>query len=219
VIVPALNEVALVGASVASARAPRVAEVIVVDGGSTDGTPLAAQASGARVVTCSPGRARQMNEGARVATGDVLLFLHADTRLPDGFAEGILEILDRPGTAAGAFRLGIDGPGWSLRVMEMGANLRSRFLERPWGDQALFLRADLFRDLGGFPDVPFLEDVIFLGRLRRRGRVALAPEAVSTSAGRWRRLGPWRVFATNQLILLGYLLGVSPATLARHYRR
>lgn len=216
VIIPAHNEAERIGASVASAAGLPGVEVLVVDGGSSDATVARAREAGARVVFASIGRGVQQNVGASQAAGRILLFLHADTRLPQGFAGLITEALDRPGVVAGAFRLAIDGGGLGLRLVERAANLRARLL--PYGDQALFLRAETFHACGGFPDQPLLEDVELVRRVRRLGRLALLPHAATTSARRWRRLGVARTTVVNQLVLLGYLLGVGPCCLDRWYR-
>ncbi|HYW80466.1 MAG TPA: TIGR04283 family arsenosugar biosynthesis glycosyltransferase [Thermoguttaceae bacterium] len=192
-------------------------EMIVADGGSNDATRAIADACGTRVV-CSPkGRSRQMNAGAAVATGRILLFLHADTRLPRGFAQDVRAALAEPGVAAGAFDLRIDGASGSLRLIERTARLRAKYLQMPYGDQAIFLRTEMFNSLEGFSDLPIMEDFELVRRLRRRGRIALVDAPVVTSARRWRKLGPWRVTWRNQGIVLGYLLGIAPKRLARWY--
>ena len=160
-----------------------------------------------------------MNAGAGAASGDVLLFLHGDTRLPVRFDKHILQILAKPGTAAGAFSLGIDGREIGLRVIEKLANFRSRFLQMPYGDQAIFIGSDLFRALGGFPDMPIMEDFVFVQRVKREGRVALAPVAVNTSGRRWLKIGILKTTLINQAVLLAYFLGSDPERLARWYRR
>ena len=219
VILPALNESAGIAATLASAGQATDVELIVVDGGSTDNTPEIAADQGATVLSCRPSRAAQMNAGARKAKGDVLLFLHADTLLPSGYDRLIRQALSTPGIVAGAFELAIDGPGWSLRVMERVANLRSRFLQMPYGDQALFAPAHLFEKLGGFPQLPIMEDFTLVRRLSRHGRIAVIPSPVITSARRWQKLGPWKTWLVNQSIIFAYYLGISPEKLAAFYRR
>jgi len=219
IIIPTLNEADSIGATLKSAQAGTDVEIIVVDGGSSDGTAQLANAFGVRLLTVSGGRAEQVNAGARSANGDVLLFLHADTRLPGGFDQQILELLIRPGTVAGAFALGIDGPEIGLRLVEKLANFRSRFFQMPYGDQAIFLKADLFYSLGGFPEMDIMEDFVFVQRLKRTGRVAIAPVAVRTSGRRWRRIGILKTTVINQAVLLAYFLGRNPERLACWYRR
>lgn len=218
VVVPAIDEEALVGGAVASALDGGALEVIVVDGGSRDATPAAAARAGARVLAAAPPRSLQMNAGAAAARGRRLLFLHADTRLPAGYAAEVGRLLALPGTAAGAFRLRIDGPGRALRLIAAAANLRSR-LGLPYGDQALFAASDLFWQAGGFPPLPIMEDFALVRRLGRLGRIRLARLAVRTSARRWERLGALRTFLVNQRIVAAYALGVAPERLAAWYRR
>lgn len=216
IIIPTLNE----GANLQETLAPLSrAEILVVDGGSSDRTVAIAAAFGAKVVKSLPGRSRQMNAGASVASGEILLFLHADTRLPDGFADAVREILAEPGTIAGAFRLRIEGDLAGLRWVERGVNWRSRYLQFPYGDQGLFLRADTFAKIGGFPDLPIMEDFELVRRLRRLGRVAIAATAIQTSGRRWQKLGVVKTTLINQIVIAGYLLGVSPDRLAQWYRQ
>jgi rSAM/selenodomain-associated transferase 2 len=218
VVIPTLNEEKHLEATLQSvAREPDI-EVIVVDGGSSDRTAELAPARGARLLRTTAQRARQMNAGAAAASAPVLLFLHGDTRLPPGFSGLALKLLAGRGTAAGAFRLAVAGPGWGLRVIEGLANVRSRILHLPYGDQGLFVTADLFRRLGGFPDLPIMEDVVLVRRLNKRGRVAIAPCSALTSDRRWRRLGILRTTLVNQVVLMGFFLGVDPARLAGWYR-
>jgi rSAM/selenodomain-associated transferase 2 len=216
VVIPAIDEERDIHRALESARQPGV-EVIVADGGSADRTRDVATSLGARVVVSPPGKGRQMNLAARDATGEVLLFLHADTVLPGGWIAHVRETLAGD-AAAGAFRLGIDGRRFGLRLIEAGANLRSRYLGLPYGDQALFLGTNLFREIGGFPEWPIMEDVALVRMLRRRGPIRLAGAAVSTSARRWDKLGPLRTTLVNQALLAGFLLGVEPGRLAGWYR-
>lgn len=218
VIIPALNEASVIGAALRHIPPTEDIEVIVADGGSCDSTVRVAEAFGARVFQTNGGRANQMNFGAAVARGEILLFLHADTRLPADFGRLVRETLSRPGVVAGAFRLRIDSPRWSLRVVEALANFRSSSLKMPYGDQALFLRVRHFRTAVGFSKLPIMEDFELVRRLGRWGRIALAPAAVLTSARRWERLGVLRTTIINQAMILAYLLGVSPAHLARWYQ-
>ncbi|MEW6595318.1 MAG: TIGR04283 family arsenosugar biosynthesis glycosyltransferase [Thermodesulfobacteriota bacterium] len=218
VIIPARNEAAVLPALLAALAREKVREIIVADGGSSDGTAETACRLGARVASSPPGRGRQMNAGAALAGGEMLLFLHADTLPPSGFSTEIQRLLADPAVILGAFRLGIAGQGAALRVIEVFANLRAR-LGLPYGDQGLFLRAADFRALGGFAPLPLLEDVELVKRLRRRGKIRLAGTAVRTSARRWQRLGVLRTTLRNALVLLGFGLGIDPERLARFYRR
>jgi hypothetical protein len=218
IIIPTLNEGAAIGPTLAGIGRSAEWEIIVADGGSTDDTCNRARFFGARVVHTPPGRGRQMNRGAAEAGGKFFLFLHADTLLPLCFAGQVRGTLARPGVAAGAFRLKI-APGLKgLVLIEHMANLRSRIGQLPYGDQGLFLSASMFRETGGFPELPLMEDVAFIRRLRRKGKIALAPAAVVTSARRWEKVGVWRNTWLNQFFLAAYFLGIKPETLARWYR-
>ena len=217
VIIPTLNEAGYLPHTLGGLGDAKNLEVIVVDGGSTDGTPELAQREGCPVLRSPPGRALQMNAGARAARGSILLFLHADTCLPPGFESAVLAALQQPGVMAGAFRLRIGAPGWPLRTIEQAVNIRSRVLQMPYGDQGLFLLKETFQQLGGFAMLPIMEDFEFVRRLRRRGRIRITRLPVIISGRRWRELGPWRTTWINQKIILGYYLGVSPERLAVWY--
>ena len=219
VIIPALDEAGVIGRALASAAEEPDVELIVVDGGSCDATAEIDRSHGATVVTSLSGRARQMNAGARIATGETLLFLHADTRLPLRFAHEVRRILGLPGVVAGAFGLAIDGEGWGLRLVQRAANVRSRLLQLPYGDQGFFLRAAVFRSLGGYPEMPFMEDLEMGRRLRRRGQIVTAPLSALTSARRWESLGILRATLLNQFFLLAYLAGMPPRRIAHWYDR
>jgi rSAM/selenodomain-associated transferase 2 len=218
VIIPTLNEAQHIGATVASAAQGNPEEILVVDGGSCDETTQKARAAGASVVVSRRGRARQMNAGATRAVGNVLLFLHADTQLPPGYATLIVSPLRNPKVAAGAFRFAIAEVFPGSRLVEFMTNLRSRWLRMPYGDQGLFMCRSLFEELGGFADLPVLEDYEMVCRLRRRGRVLTITHAAMTSARRWQRLGFLRTTLVNQWVILGYRLGWPIEKLARIYR-
>lgn len=217
VIIPTWNEAGRIAQTVSRAREGAM-EVWVVDADSQDGTPRIAEEAGARVIQSVCGRGAQMNAGAMAARGEFLLFLHGDTLLPAGYADAVRAILSVPETAAGAFDLGIDAEGWRFRVVEWGVRLRTRLASLPYGDQALFVRRDMFVRLGGYVQWPLLEDYDLVRRLRRRGRIRSAGHAVRTSARRWQRLGVLRTVWLNQRILLGAALGVPVHRLARWYR-
>ncbi len=219
VIIPVLNDAESLDLALGSTQDYTGVECIVVDGGSSDESAEVAQSRGVKVLHSPPGRARQMNAGAEVAEGRFLLFLHADTRLPEGFDGHVRQILTGSGVAAGAFQLQIDAPSARLRLIEKAANWRSRYLQMPYGDQAIFLRKELFREMGGFPDLPIMEDFQLICRLQGEGRIVIAPAAVVTSARRWKKLGALRTTLFNQMMILGFYLGFEPARLARWYRR
>jgi len=219
IVIPTLNERQRLPRTLASASLAANAETVVVDGGSHDGTRAVARRCGARCLASAPGRGRQMNRGVEVASGELLLFLHADTVLPDGFDTRIRETLDRPDVVAGAFRLSFGRASIGLRLIAAGANLRSRLLQLPYGDQALFLSKRTFLEIGGYPEWPILEDYDLVRRLRRRGRIASCPQGVVTSPRRFQESGPWRTTWRNQCVILGAIAGVSPAALARWSHR
>jgi len=218
VIVPTLNEAAALGRTLERARGADGIEIIVADGGSQDTTREIAAQAGATVLVTAGGRVAQQNAGAAVAGGRLLLFLHADTHLPDGYADLIRRALDRPGTVAGAFRFRTDCSGAAMRLVEWGANIRSTVLHWPYGDQGLFMEKRVFDELGGFSPLPIMEDYELVSRLRRRGRVVTLNEAATTSARRWQRLGALRTTLRNLAMIAGFHAGVSPQRLARFYR-
>ncbi|WP_404784842.1 TIGR04283 family arsenosugar biosynthesis glycosyltransferase [Altericista sp. CCNU0014] len=220
VIIPMLNEETNIELAIASTRSAPAVEVIAVDGGSADGTVALAKSLGATVLSTTTGRARQMNAGAKAATGEILLFLHADTRLPVGFADLVRAALASEGAVvAGAFSLKIDGAPRLLRWIERGVNWRSRLFQLPYGDQAIFLRADTFDKAGGFPEQPIMEDFELVRRLQRSGKIAIVPEPAVTSARRWLQSGVFATTLVNQLVILGYLLGCDRERLRQLYRR
>jgi len=218
IVIPSLNEEKQIRETLTAARQGASSEIILADGGSTDRTIARARAAGARIIRQTGGRGRQLNAGAARARGEIFLFLHADTRLPAGFDITVRHALSQPGVAAGAFRLRLDAPGRRYARIARWTNRRSRWLGLPYGDQALFMRREKFFAAGGFPDMPILEDLALVRRLRRLGRIVTVPAAVTTSARRWVRLGAWRTTFVNQGMLWGYFLGVDPNRLARWYR-
>jgi len=217
VIIPTLDEADEIDGALDSALCGPGTEVIVVDGGSRDDTVRRAAARGVRVLTTEPGRAVQMNAGARAARGDLLLFLHADTRLPSGYAAVVRQALAEPDVTLGAFRLLLDAPGKAFRLIERLIQARSERLGTPYGDQALFVRKAVFASVGGFPEMPIMEDFQFVRRLRRRGRVAIAPVPVVTSARRWQRVGVWKQTWINQAAMVAHRCGIATDRIARWY--
>lgn len=219
VIVPTLDEAGRIGLLLEHLSTLSNAEIIVADGGSRDGTGLRVREFGAKLVTSSAGRAQQMNAGAVEAKGDILLFLHADTRLPDTFEQDIRSALHDPNVVAGAFRFALDATGRRFRALEWLVNWRSIRLSLPYGDQALFVRADVFRGLGGFPELAVMEDFEVVRRLKRRGRIVTVSTAARTSSRLWRRSGFVRVTLVNQLTILAHLAGMPADRLARWRRK
>jgi rSAM/selenodomain-associated transferase 2 len=220
VVVPALDEAEGIAATLAPLQALRARghEVLVVDGGSTDGTPELAAPLADRVLRSARGRARQQNAGAREARGDVLLFLHADTRLPPDADRLVLEGLARSGRGWGRFDVRLTGRAPMLRVVERMISLRSRLGGIATGDQAIFARREWFRDAGGFPEIPLMEDVALSRALLRRGRPLCLREPVLTSSRRWESRGVWRTILLMWRLRLEYRLGADPERLAARYR-
>ncbi|MCC5897576.1 MAG: TIGR04283 family arsenosugar biosynthesis glycosyltransferase [Phormidium sp. BM_Day4_Bin.17] len=227
VIIPVLNEAAEIAETLERVLTGRNLEVIVVDGGSQDNTVEMVQgyvrqeesSTPVRLLSSPSGRALQFNVGLQAAQGDFVLLLHGDTRVPRGFDLVIRDLLRDEGVVAGAFELAVASQAWPLRWVEWGVRWRSRGLGFPYGDQGLFLSRQQLLQLGGIPDLPLMEDFELVRRLQGQGRIAIAPVAVVTSARRWDGLGVLRVTLLNQLIVLGYLLGISPKQLAQWYRR
>jgi len=219
VIIPVLNEAERIVSTVARVKQGKEVEIIVVDGGSTDGTVECLKQGGIEVIQTSPGRGHQMNEGARKARGEYLLFLHGDTQLPVEYDRWVRELLGQLGVVAGAFELAIEGESWGYRVVEWGVRWRSHLFQLPYGDQAIFLSRATFEQVGGFPELPILEDWRLIQALKSWGKIAIAPLPVVTSARRWQRLGIWRTTAINQGVLIAAFLGVDLHQIARWYRQ
>lgn len=219
VIIPALNEADNIVKTLKSIGSGNNIESIVVDGGSNDDTVFLAKSLNAKVINGSPPRARQMNQGAAEAIGDILLFLHADTHLPEAFSEHITEALERSGVIAGAFELYIDSDIPALRFVEHLSNFRSRYLKTPYGDQAIFISAKRFHQAGGFLDIPIMEDFELVRRLNKEGKIVTLPIPVSTSPRRWKNVGILRTTLINQAVIVAYYMGISFDVIARWYRR
>ena len=230
-VIPALNEVeALPGTllSLAQQGPDPSFEVILADGGSRDGTVARfhevtrdwpAPERAARVVACPlPGRGEQMNMGARVAAGEALIFLHADTCLPPGATRAVARALDDPAVAGGGFRHAFAETGLLLGVISLYATARSILRGIHYGDQAIFVRRSVFEAIGGYPEAPLFEDLEISRRLRERGRVVTLPLAASTSARRLRQEGVARTAARFAWLKLRYALGADPSRLKTRYR-
>jgi rSAM/selenodomain-associated transferase 2 len=218
IIIPVLNEAEIIQKTLTNIKSSVDVEILVIDGGSCDNTVGLVRQMGIKVfVSPSSGRANQMNFGASVAQGEILLFLHADTLLPKDYFTTARQILAQPETIAGAFFLKIDGKEKGLRLMEKLVNWRSQFFSLPYGDQAIFLKKTVFQKIGGFPDLPIMEDFQLMLNLRKLGKIRMAPSSVITSARRWQKLGIFRTTLINQLIIIGYFLKVSPTKLKRLY--
>ena len=224
VLVPTLNEQEHLPATLARVELAPGDELIVIDGGSSDATLAIARQFTPHVFSSPRGRAQQMNHGARQARGDIFLFLHADTLLPAGGLDAVRQAMQSPQVVGGAFRLAFMPATPALRLIAWGTNLRTRFGKLPYGDQALFVRRSLFEAIGGYANVPFMEDVKLIQALRQHGTLTTIALPVHTSGRRWLRDGIVYTTVRNNILMALYFCGVPPATLqhwygARRWRR
>ena len=219
IIIPALNEAAVIERAVAAAWQASAHEIILVDGGSRDNTVALAAAAGCQVIISSPGRARQQNRGAAQATGDVLLFQHADNWLDKTALTQIHIALQQRHVIAGAFEQRIESTGRLYRCLEWGNAWRARCWGLPYGDQGIFLRRQAFEQLGGFPDVRLMEDVLLMQRVRRKRRPVLLAGPIHIDPRRWQRHGIVHQTLRNWTLLAALRLGATPDELARFYPR
>lgn len=218
IVVPVLDEAASLRARLKALDAfrRRGARVVVVDGGSGDDTLAIAREHADLALLAPRGRASQMNAGAAACPADMLLFLHADTVLPDN-ADALVRRATLGSFAWGRFDVRIDSPRAALRMVSAMMNLRSRWTGIATGDQALFVRHDLFRQIGGFPDLPLMEDIAMSRALKRHGPPACLKDRVTTSARRWERHGVWRTIVLMWHLRAAYFLGADPRQLAIRY--
>ncbi|MFQ5351274.1 MAG: TIGR04283 family arsenosugar biosynthesis glycosyltransferase [Thermoanaerobaculia bacterium] len=216
IIIPALEEERSLG-RILPAVTGLGDELVVSDGGSTDGTVATARRLGVRVVEGTPGRGPQLNRGAAASAAEILLFLHADSLPPAGAAEAIRRAV-AAGAEGGGFQVHFEGEGGGVRLGSRLVNLRTRLTRLPLGDQGQFVSRAVFEELGGYRDWPILEDLDFARRLRRRGKLVILPLAMRTSFRRYQKRGVVRTVVVNWLIWLLFALGVSPHRLARLYR-
>jgi rSAM/selenodomain-associated transferase 2 len=216
VIIPTLNEAGCVAATLAALRELKPHEIIVVDGGSADNTCAEAGAAD-RVLHAPRSRASQMNRGAAEASGDVLLFLHADCTLESGAVRAAVQTLNRPGVVAGCFRMTVTAPGRVYRLIDACATARVQLTGLIYGDQGMFVRRDVFQHVGGFPALRLMEDVFISRRLRRLGRVLVAAQRIYVSPRRWQRQGLVRQTLRNWTLTALTAGGVHPDRLAPYY--
>jgi rSAM/selenodomain-associated transferase 2 len=217
VIIPTLNEENCLAQTLEHVRLHNPHEIIVVDGGSTDRTREIAATTADLFVQAPRGRGSQMNEGAKVASGKILVFLHADCMLETGALASAEECLLKPGVAAGCFSMVVASPGVLYRWIDFVADVRVRFAGLIYGDQGMFVRRNLFAQLGGFPTYKLMEDVFFSRTLRRHGRLAVAMRRIFVSPRRWRRNGIVRQTIGNWALLGLAAGGVHPDRLADWY--
>lgn len=222
IIIPVLNEADRINGLIAHLRGlpgQEKIEIIVVDGSAQGDTIGAIGDRQVRCLSAAAGRARQMNAGAAAATGEILIFLHADTELPEEAPALIDHALGQPGIVGGAFDLGIRSNRLALKIIAAVASRRSRLARIPYGDQAIFMRRDFFLQIGGWPDIPLMEDVALMRQVKNAGgQISIIPRRVSTSPRRWEQEGVLRTTLRNWILLVSYYLGVAPEKLARHYR-
>lgn len=218
IVVPMLNEHASIAATLSALRAGAPdAEIVVVDGGSDDDSKSIARVLCDLLLEAPRGRANQLNAGAARASGEVLAFVHADTIVPRSFAADIASAMRNPAVAGGRFDLKLDDPALPYQIIGWLISVRSRLSRTGTGDQAIFVRRQVFQRLGGFPNLEICEDLDFARRLKRAGAVICLRSRVVTSARRWQRAGLVRTVLRMWTIRLGYLAGVSPSRLSRWY--
>jgi len=219
IIIPALNEAKAIGRCVASTAQAGVHEVIVIDGGSTDDTVQIATELGCRVMTSDPGRAIQQNLGASHATGDVLLFLHADAWLAEDAVRQVEQAMANASVKVGAMHQRIEADARIYRLIEWGNAWRAKWRGLPYGDQAIFIRRELFDQVGRFPQVALMEDLLLMRHLRRQSWPVLIEGPVHVGTRRWQKHGVLRQTLRNWCLFTASAFGVSPDRLAKYYAR
>jgi rSAM/selenodomain-associated transferase 2 len=221
VVIPALNEGKTVRRCIERVKAEGAdCEIIVVDGGSSDNTLEEVELfQDVLLVQTGKGRGHQLNAGAAAAQGEVLLFLHADTVLEEGWSMAVASAFERDDVAGGAFTFRIDCPGRRYRLTEYWVKLRCRLFILPYGDQGIFVRRDIFDELKGYREIPVMEDVDIVERMRRLGHIAILEKKAYVHARKWIKEGWIRTAVRNQVVMLMYRCGVAPYHLARIYYR
>jgi rSAM/selenodomain-associated transferase 2 len=222
IVIPVLNDTAALASLLPTLPADPTLEVIVVNGSEASDHALDAlreRYSAVRWMRTASGRGAQMNHGARHARGRWLVFLHSDTRLGTGWIDALRRLDEQPRIVGGSFRFALDSPARWARWIEWGVRIRVRLFDLAYGDQALFVRRAVFEEMGGYRELPLMEDVDFIRRLRRHGNLEHADVQALTSARRWERDGWLRRTVDNSLLVALFFAGYSPERLARHYRR
>lgn len=217
IVIPTLNESATIVAAIDAARNCNPFEIIVVDGGSTDNTITLASRMTEKVYRCKRGRAVQQNFGAGKAKGDILLFLHADTLLDPDSLNQINAALQNPHIGCGAFRQRIESASLSFRIIEIGNSIRARWFSRPYGDQAIFVRREIFERIGGFPEIGLLEEIHLMRKLNRITKTCLLSGPLKVSPRRWEKNGIVRQTLRNWLLVVSEWCGVHPNKLEKFY--
>ncbi len=217
VVIPTLNEADTIERTLACVRQAGKCEIIIVDGGSDDETLEIVRKSADRVLSAQRGRACQMNAGAQVATGETLLFLHADTLPPAGFSHLIEQALTDLDVVGGRFDVDLDAPGWPFRMIGALMNIRSRLTHIATGDQGIFVRRETFESIGGYPELDIMEDLELSRRLKRAGKVACLRNRVRTSARRWQKHGITKTILIMWGLRLCHFFGIRPASLKAFY--
>lgn len=219
VVVPTFNEEGVVGRCIGAVKAEKAdCEIIVADGGSSDNT--LGDVEGLRdvlVVRSGKGRGLQLNAGAQAARGDVLLFLHADTVLEEGWSRDLLSACSEDGVAGGAFTFKIDVSGFQYRLIEFWVKLRCRMFSLPYGDQGIFVKKEIFEKLNGYRDIPLMEDVDIVERMKKFGSIVILRKNAYSNARKWVTEGWFRTSVRNQILMLMYRMGVAPHYLAKIY--
>jgi rSAM/selenodomain-associated transferase 2 len=217
VIIPTLNEALILEKTIAEVGQHSPHEIIIADGGSDDDTLAIAEKLGVRIVTSPPGRALQMNTAAQSATGNVLFFLHADSRVDENSYQKMVAVMEQRNKVGGAFSLAIESKKPSLKIISAFATLRSKHLNLVYGDQAIFAQTSVFHEIGGFSALPICEDLEFYRRLMAKGPTVILKEKTFTSARRWVTEGIFFTSMRNSVIATLFLLGFPPKTLSKWY--
>lgn len=218
IVIPVLDDTEALQRLLATFDPEPAVDIVVVNGGAPDARLAdVCQRPDVRLLTSPPGRGRQMNVGAAAGNGRWIVFLHADTRLPPGWRDEIRRAGADPDVVGGSFRFRLDSSAWQARMIERAVERRVRWLDLAYGDQALFVRRDVFDALGGYREWPLMEDVDFVRRLRQAGKLYHSPQPVLTSARRWERDGWWRRSAKNVVLQTLFFAGMAPQRLARWY--